>query len=198
MSDTTLKPILPAANPPAWLGVMGGGQLGRMFAQAAQSMGYQVAVLEPAAPARPARSRSAWSTPATAMPPASTRWPRNALPSPPSLKTSRPTACRAWRSGVRGAQRAWRVGGAGPHCREALLRRLRAKSGVLPAPHKVIATQADIDAIGDELLPGILKTVRMGYDGKGQVRVRARRRASRVRIHGQGHLPAGEDAAAGV
>ena len=26
---------------------MGGGQLGRMFAQAAQSMGYQVAVLEP-------------------------------------------------------------------------------------------------------------------------------------------------------
>ena len=28
---------------------MGGGQLGRMFAQAAQSMGYHVAVLEPAA-----------------------------------------------------------------------------------------------------------------------------------------------------
>jgi 5-(carboxyamino)imidazole ribonucleotide synthase len=32
----------------------------------------------------------------------------------------------------------------------------------------------DIDAIGDELLPGILKTVRMGYDGKGQVRVKSR------------------------
>eukprot|EP01034_Spumella_vulgaris_P038417 gene38417-47435_t len=44
---TTLAPFLPAANPQAWLGVMGGGQLGRMFAQAAQSMGYQVAVLEP-------------------------------------------------------------------------------------------------------------------------------------------------------
>jgi 5-(carboxyamino)imidazole ribonucleotide synthase len=49
-----------------------------------------------------------------------------------------------------------------------------AKSGVLPAPHKVIASQQDIDAIGDELLPGILKTVRMGYDGKGQVRVKSR------------------------
>jgi 5-(carboxyamino)imidazole ribonucleotide synthase len=49
-----------------------------------------------------------------------------------------------------------------------------AKSGVLPAPHKVIASFDDIAAIGDELLPGILKTVRMGYDGKGQVRVRTR------------------------
>ena len=44
-----MKPLLPAANPSTWLGVMGGGQLGRMFAHAAQSMGYQVAVLEPAA-----------------------------------------------------------------------------------------------------------------------------------------------------
>jgi hypothetical protein len=45
----------------------------------------------------------------------------------------------------------------------------------MPAPHKVIAIAADdIDAIADDLLPGILKTVRMGYDGKGQVRVRTR------------------------
>ena len=47
MSDTKFNSLLPAANPPAWLGVMGGGQIGRMFAHAAQSMGYQVAVLEP-------------------------------------------------------------------------------------------------------------------------------------------------------
>src|SRR5690625_7174704 len=33
--------------PPAWLGVVGGGQLGRMFCQAAQRTGYQVAVLDP-------------------------------------------------------------------------------------------------------------------------------------------------------
>jgi 5-(carboxyamino)imidazole ribonucleotide synthase len=48
------------------------------------------------------------------------------------------------------------------------------QSGVMPAPHKVISSQADIDAIADDLLPGILKTVRMGYDGKGQVRVKTR------------------------
>ena len=32
----------------AWLGLLGGGQLGRMFRMAAQSMGYKVAVLDPA------------------------------------------------------------------------------------------------------------------------------------------------------
>ena len=33
--------------PGAWLGLLGGGQLGRMFCMAAQSMGYKVAVLDP-------------------------------------------------------------------------------------------------------------------------------------------------------
>ena len=46
-----MKPILPgtlgADGRPATLGVMGGGQLGRMFVQAAQSMGYFTAVLDP-------------------------------------------------------------------------------------------------------------------------------------------------------
>ena len=41
-------PAMPSASPATWLGVMGGGQLGRMFAHAAQAMGYKVAVLEPA------------------------------------------------------------------------------------------------------------------------------------------------------
>jgi 5-(carboxyamino)imidazole ribonucleotide mutase len=36
----------------ATLGVMGGGQLGRMFVQAAQAMGYFTAVLDPDPPAR--------------------------------------------------------------------------------------------------------------------------------------------------
>ena len=37
------------ADPTATLGVLGGGQLGRMFAMAAQSMGYRVTVLDPGA-----------------------------------------------------------------------------------------------------------------------------------------------------
>ncbi|OYU71966.1 MAG: 5-(carboxyamino)imidazole ribonucleotide synthase, partial [Burkholderiales bacterium PBB5] len=39
----TNKAIFPGAT----LGVMGGGQLGRMFVQAAQAMGYFTAVLDP-------------------------------------------------------------------------------------------------------------------------------------------------------
>ena len=37
----------PTITPGQTLGVLGGGQLGRMFAQAAQRMGYEVAVLDP-------------------------------------------------------------------------------------------------------------------------------------------------------
>ena len=36
-----------AILPDAWLGMLGGGQLGRMFTHAAQAMGYKVCVLDP-------------------------------------------------------------------------------------------------------------------------------------------------------
>ena len=38
---------VPALSPGAWLGVLGGGQLGRMFCTAAQTLGYRVCVLDP-------------------------------------------------------------------------------------------------------------------------------------------------------
>ena len=41
--NQALKPLLPGAT----LGVLGGGQLGRMWAHAAQRMGYNTAVLDP-------------------------------------------------------------------------------------------------------------------------------------------------------
>ena len=51
------EPLLPgnhsSVGQPITLGVMGGGQLGRMFVQAAQAMGYFTAVLDPD-PASPA------------------------------------------------------------------------------------------------------------------------------------------------
>ncbi len=34
-------------SPPAMLGILGGGQLGRMFTVAAKTMGYKVTVLDP-------------------------------------------------------------------------------------------------------------------------------------------------------
>jgi 5-(carboxyamino)imidazole ribonucleotide synthase len=48
------------------------------------------------------------------------------------------------------------------------------RCGVPVAPHAVIETPAQLAAVGEDLLPGILKTTRMGYDGKGQIRVKTR------------------------
>lgn len=46
------------------------------------------------------------------------------------------------------------------------------RCGVPCAPYAVIETAAQLAAVQADLLPGILKTARMGYDGKGQVRVK--------------------------
>ena len=43
MKAVAARPLAPLS----WLGLLGGGQLGRMFAQAAQSLGYRVCVLDP-------------------------------------------------------------------------------------------------------------------------------------------------------
>jgi 5-(carboxyamino)imidazole ribonucleotide synthase len=43
--------------------------------------------------------------------------------------------------------------------------------GVPCAAHAVIGSEADLDGVPAALLPGILKTARLGYDGKGQQRV---------------------------
>jgi 5-(carboxyamino)imidazole ribonucleotide synthase len=47
-----------------------------------------------------------------------------------------------------------------------------ALAGVSCAPYAVIETEAQLRAVPADLLPGILKTARMGYDGKGQVCVK--------------------------
>jgi 5-(carboxyamino)imidazole ribonucleotide synthase len=169
------SPLLPAANPPAWLGVMGGGQLGRMFAQAAQSMGYQVAVLEPAdeCPAGQVAQRlvnagysdaaglDALAAQCLAVTTEFENVPADSLSRLAERVFVAPNAHGVSVAQDRIAEKKFFVDCA-------------PRSGVMPAPHKVIASQQDIDDIADDLLPGILKTVRMGYDGKGQVRVKSR------------------------
>jgi hypothetical protein len=72
------------------------------------------------------------------MPPASTRWPRNVPPSPPSLKRpgGQPVAPGA---AVFVAPNAHGVSVAQDRIAEKRFVGCAAKSGVLPAPHKVIA-----------------------------------------------------------
>lgn len=115
--------------------MVGGGQLGRMFCFAAQSMGYRVAVLDPDP-----------TSPAGAV---ADRHLRAAYDDDTASHRSASSASAE--------------------------KRFIEASGVPVAPHVVIESAAALaaldDAALDAVLPGILKTARLGYDGKGQVRV---------------------------
>ncbi|MDP5007917.1 MAG: 5-(carboxyamino)imidazole ribonucleotide synthase [Glaciimonas sp.] len=168
---------MPTTTPATGLGVMGGGQLGRMFAQAAQAMGYKVAVLEPAKDCPAAQvadhhfladydDEIALAEMATLCAAVTTEF---------ENVSSHSLAFLAERTFV--APKAACVSIAQDRIAEKnFFTECSAQSKVLPAPHQVITSAADVETasatLTDDLLPGILKTVRLGYDGKGQARVR--------------------------
>ncbi|CDW94607.1 MULTISPECIES: 5-(carboxyamino)imidazole ribonucleotide synthase [unclassified Thiomonas] len=154
--------------PGATLGVLGGGQLGRMFTQAAQSAGYGVAVLEAdeAAPAAQvtgihlaaryddplaldqlARDCAAVTVEFENIPAYSMQWLESRVPLAPAPQAVAVCQDRAQE--------------------KALFARL----GVPCAPHAVLTASGGLGAVSTELFPGILKTSRLGYDGKGQIAV---------------------------
>jgi 5-(carboxyamino)imidazole ribonucleotide synthase len=154
---------------------MGGGQLGRMFAHAAQAMGYKVAVLEPASecPAGHAADHllCAGYTDAAAL--AELGEQCVAVTTEFENVPAQSLATLAEHSFVAPSA----------DCVSVAQDRLAEKkfftdcarnSGVLPAPHHAITCLADIDSIDESLFPGILKTARLGYDGKGQIKVGSR------------------------
>ncbi len=155
----------------ATLGVMGGGQLGRMFVQAAQRMGYFTVVLDPDV-ISPAGLISHYHIRTdyldqdglaqlmqrcTAITTEFENVPAAALM---TLGAARPVAPGA--DAVAIAQDRAREKAHFVRC------------GVACAPYAVIETAAQLEAVADDLLPGILKTARLGYDGKGQMRVKTR------------------------
>lgn len=168
------RAVLPGAmvnGQMATLGVMGGGQLGRMFVHAAQAMGYFTVVLDPdvASPAglvshhhiqtdyldeqglAQLMQRCAAIT---------TEFENVPAPALMTLGAHRPVAPASESVAIaqdRAAEKAHFV-----------------RCGVPVAPHAVIETPVQLAAVAEHLLPGILKTSRMGYDGKGQIRVKTR------------------------
>ena len=160
--------MTPFIAPGATLGVMGGGQLARMFVHAAQQMGYATAVLD-ADPASPAgviahhHIRSDYLDPqglaqlaelSAAVTIEFENVPARALA---LLAQRRPVAPGAAAVSI---------------CQDRAAEKAHfERSGVACAPHAVIESAGDLAAIREDLLPGILKTARLGYDGKGQVRV---------------------------
>jgi 5-(carboxyamino)imidazole ribonucleotide synthase len=171
MRKTVLPGATSADGRPATLGVMGGGQLGRMFVQAAQSMGYLTAVLDPD-PVSPAGRVAHYHVQTayldqdglsqliqrcTAITTEFENVPSPALVTLGAHRFVAPAAEAVAVCQHRAKEKAW-----------------FARCGVPCAPHAVVNTQAELDAVAESLFPGILKTAQMGYDGKGQVSVNNR------------------------
>jgi 5-(carboxyamino)imidazole ribonucleotide synthase len=154
--------------PDAMLGMLGGGQLGRMFTLAAHSMGYRVTVLDPD-PSSPAgqiadvhlkaayQDRDALQQLADTCAAVTTEFenvPADSLRWLASRCTVRPTG-----DSVAVAQD--RI-----HEKQFL-----ESAGFSVAPFMPILAAADCERADGRLLPGILKRARFGYDGKGQAQV---------------------------
>lgn len=157
-------------TPPATIGVMGGGQLGRMFVMAAKTMGYRVVVLDPAegCPAaqladthiqtayddasglqQMARLCAAVTTEFENVPAESLRYLQQHCVVHPS-----PEAVELTRDRIR---------------EKSFLR----DQGIATAPFAAIRTIDELAvAIKKIGVPALLKTATGGYDGKGQVMIR--------------------------
>jgi len=157
--------------PGAFLGLLGGGQLGRMFTMAAQSMGYRVMVLDPGADS-PAGSVADRHVRADYMDYAGL----DELGSCAAVTTEFENVPAEALERLAGrcvvSPAAASVAVAQDRIRE---KRFLLEHGLETAPFAVIERNEDLGSpLDPRLLPGILKRSRFGYDGKGQVRVKTR------------------------
>ena len=157
------RPILP----PAWLGVLGGGQLGRFFVIAARQMGYRVAVLDPdgKSPAGALADRhfaAAYEDPA-------------ALDELGGLCAAVTTEFENVPAAALSRLAGRTVVAPAAECVAVAQDRIAEKAtlarvGLPVGPYRAIREEKDL--AGGGLYPAILKTARLGYDGKGQAGVR--------------------------
>lgn len=156
-------------TPPASLGVIGGGQLGRMFLQAAQRMGFRAGVLSATEDA-PAAQIAHWSV--IAPPdhlPGLRAFVEQAEAVTVEFENVSAPALR-WLARRRPVRPGWRTVWVSQN-------RIREKSfltrhGFPHAPWRPIRTEEELATSSQSLgLPLILKTAASGYDGKGQIKV---------------------------
>lgn len=157
--------------PGAWLGLLGGGQLGRMFCMAAQSLGFRVVVLDPAedSPAGSVADRHLVADYLDAPSLAALR--AMCVAATTEFENVPAAALEFLARERRVTPGASSVAIAQDRISE---KTFLAGAGFDVAPFAVLRTRADAAAVDERLLPGIVKSARFGYDGKGQVRVRTR------------------------
>ncbi len=160
--------------PNTMLGMLGGGQLGRMFTIAARSMGYRVTVLDPD-PDSPAGSiadvhlRADYDNPD-----ALDQMTRTCAAVTTEFENVPADTLRHLAGGLRVAPSADCVAIAQDRIAE---KRYIAAAGLEVAPFLAVEASFDLDVPLDRFFPGILKLARLGYDGKGQVRVKSKAEA---------------------
>ena len=154
--------------PPAMLGMLGGGQLGRFFVIAAHEMGYRVTVLDPDKNSPAGKiadvhlcadydDAAALKTMAETCQAITTEFenvPASTLETLAQTRTVRPSA-----KAVSIAQH------------RVLEKQFIRDAGIPVAPFVVVNAASDLPADTNAIYPAILKVARFGYDGKGQARV---------------------------
>ena len=160
--------------PPAMLGMLGGGQLGRFFVIAAHEMGYKVTVLDPdsnspAGKIADVHICAAFDDQAALLKLASScaaittefeNVPADSLSLLAKIKPVRPSAYSVAIAQHRVSEK-----------------NFLKQAGLPVAPFVVINQAEDLPADGEAIYPAILKVARFGYDGKGQARVSNRQEA---------------------
>lgn len=153
--------------PPAMLGILGGGQLAAMFTLAAKKMGYGVTVVDPDADA-----------PAGKL--ADVHLCANYTDHDALQTLAQCAAVTTEFENVSAASMTWlaqytHVSPSGDCVAIAQDREKEKawihKAGLATVPYAMIYSAADLQADYSHLLPGILKTATLGYDGKGQITV---------------------------
>ena len=150
------------------IGVLGGGQLGRMFAQAAQTMGYRVQVFEPAGPCpagavankevnasyEDVAALTAFGRECAVVTYEFENIPSGALEAIAPFVALHPRAEVLHTTQNRQREKAWLRANGFPHARYA-----EALDGDIAA------------AVAETGLPCVVKTADFGYDGKGQMKL---------------------------
>jgi 5-(carboxyamino)imidazole ribonucleotide synthase len=160
--------ILPGAT----LGLLGGGQLGRMFTVAARTLGYRVAVLDPDRHAPAAEFATSHLAASFDDPVALEEMGRTCAAVTTEFENAPAHALDAI-----AARTVVRPAGASVAIAQDRRREkgFFSQHGFPVGAWAAIESRADIDtALTAVRLPALLKTARLGYDGKGQARVAAR------------------------
>lgn len=153
--------------PPAMLGILGGGQLGRMFTVAAKTMGYQVTVLDPDANA-PAADFADKHLCAPFDDPAALKELAKCAAITTEFENVNAKAMEELALHTRVSPSAACVAIAQNRILE---KQWITQASLATAPYAVIENETDCSGELSHLFPAILKTATLGYDGKGQIRI---------------------------